>query len=258
MILPASYLNGFAPRDGQPLYPSLWTGCLLSYNHILGITGTQIFDYSGRKRNGTGSAITWSPGGIISFQNAKITIANLSLHTQSELSITTRIRRTASNNYTYLFSDEDASVNTAISLQLYNTHNLTLFRAKAGAYSADTLSGALTLNKFYTITGTISDSNGQQSIWVDGQLVSQNTITGATKPVTSGASQIGAYRTGSLYFIGDQKEFYLHNRVLSPQEIKLLASREGIAYEMAPRRRSSVQSVVSYSTFRPSVLRGSK
>lgn len=239
MILPASYANGFAPRDGQPLYPELWRGCLVSYNHALGITGTKIFDYSGFKRNGTGSAITWSSGGVISFATASISIGTLSLHNESELTITTRIRRTATNISTYLFSDEGASINTAIALQVYNTHNVTLFRAKSGVYSADTLSGALTLNKWYTITGTISDSKAQESIYVDGNLISQNTITSATKPASSGTSQIGTYTTGSLYFIGDQKEFHLHNRVLSPREIKLLASKEGVMNELAPRRRSS-------------------
>jgi hypothetical protein len=39
----------------------------------------------------------------------------------------------------------------------------------------------------------------------------------------------------------------LHSRQLSPQEIRLLASRRGIAYELAPRRRSSAQVVASFN-----------
>ena len=53
MILPASYLNGFAPRDGQPLYPSLWTGCVGAWNPGLGPTGLVLRDQSGFSRHGT-------------------------------------------------------------------------------------------------------------------------------------------------------------------------------------------------------------
>ena len=53
MILPASYSNGFAPRDGQPLYPELWRGCVGAWCPSLGPTGLTLRDWSGFGNHGT-------------------------------------------------------------------------------------------------------------------------------------------------------------------------------------------------------------
>ena len=53
MILPGSYANGFAPRDGQPLYPELWRGCVGAWNPGLGPTGLTLRDWSGFGNHGT-------------------------------------------------------------------------------------------------------------------------------------------------------------------------------------------------------------
>jgi hypothetical protein len=51
----------------------------------------------------------------------------------------------------------------------------------------------------------------------------------------------------------------LHSRRLSSNEIGLLATRRGIAYELAPRRRSRAAVITSgFSALRPSILRGSR
>lgn len=47
--------------------------------------------------------------------------------------------------------------------------------------------------------------------------------------------------SGLYYFTNVRMDdLRIYNRVLSNNEIRLLATRRGIAYEMAPRRRSSV------------------
>jgi hypothetical protein len=60
-------------------------------------------------------------------------------------------------------------------------------------------------------------------------------------PINTASSsvRIGA-RSGFSTMDGQMDDVLIFNRVLSPQEIRLLATRRGIAYEMAPRRRSSV------------------
>ena len=55
----------------------------------------------------------------------------------------------------------------------------------------------------------------------------------------------------------DDVRFY--NRVITPNEIQLLAQRPGIAYERAPRKFYSLPAAASsrqYRLFRPSILRG--
>jgi hypothetical protein len=58
MILPGTYQNGFAPRDGSPLYPELWRGCVGAWNPGLGPTGLTLRDWSGYGNHGTLTNIT--------------------------------------------------------------------------------------------------------------------------------------------------------------------------------------------------------
>jgi hypothetical protein len=69
--------------------------------------------------------------------------------------------------------------------------------------------------------------------------------TGTVAAILNGtqAITIGKYMDfgGGNFLNGQIDDLRLYSRILSAQEIRLLASRRGIAYEMAPRRRSSVQ-----------------
>ena len=53
MIIPASYANGFAPRDGRPLYPEFSHGLIGNWAPCLGPTGLTLRDWSGRANHGT-------------------------------------------------------------------------------------------------------------------------------------------------------------------------------------------------------------
>jgi len=53
MILPGTYQNGFAPRDGEPLFPELWDGCVGAWNPGLGPSGLTLRDWSPYKNHGT-------------------------------------------------------------------------------------------------------------------------------------------------------------------------------------------------------------
>jgi hypothetical protein len=96
---------------------------------------------------------------------------------------------------------------------------------------------------------------------MDGKLLNTAAATGGVK--SSSHESYIAYEPvvggGHNGFIGD---IGVYNRALSPNEIRLLASRPGIAYELAPRRRSSVAVAAStsrrYGVFNPVVLRSSR
>jgi hypothetical protein len=51
--------------------------------------------------------------------------------------------------------------------------------------------------------------------------------------------QLGKYQFGNAFNNGFADDFRAYSRALTSNEIKLLAMRRGIAYELAPRRRSS-------------------
>jgi len=52
VIIP-SYQNGFAPRDGEPIYPGSRKGLVFNWHGPLGVTGTTAFDTSGYDNDGT-------------------------------------------------------------------------------------------------------------------------------------------------------------------------------------------------------------
>jgi hypothetical protein len=86
-------------------------------------------------------------------------------------------------------------------------------------------------------------ANASTQIWING-VAQSVTVTG-----NGGASATGSGMTtfwigreiANGYQIGSYVDLAVHNRLLSNNEIKTLAMRPGIAYELAPRRRSSVQ-----------------
>jgi hypothetical protein len=99
-------------------------------------------------------------------------------------------------------------------------------------------------------------------IYVDGVSVAVTAIVDGrtningdgTKPIT-----IGASTSGGVPVLGQVDDARLYTRALSESEIRLLASRRGIAYELTPRRRSRVAVITSgFSALRPSILRGSR
>jgi hypothetical protein len=89
---------------------------------------------------------------------------------------------------------------------------------------------------------TLTDISHAWQFWVNGTKYT------AAAGSTAGAFGNSGNRIG-LDGLGDDPancmmdDIRLYRRALSGQEISLLASRRGIAYELAPRRRSSVQVV---------------
>jgi len=53
-----SYYQGFAPRDYEPAFPSLWKGVLYAYNPELGPTGATLYDWGPRRAHGTLTNLT--------------------------------------------------------------------------------------------------------------------------------------------------------------------------------------------------------
>jgi len=74
-------------------------------------------------------------------------------------------------------------------------------------------------------------SNGTLSGYLDGVLTGTASDSGQNTTNTQGA-RIGADTSISRYFPGLIDDVAIYNRALSPPEIRLLATRRGIAYEL--------------------------
>ena len=237
MLLPASYANGFAPRDGQPLYPSLWRGCVGAWNPGLGVSGLTLRDASGFNRHGTlTNGPTWA--------------AN-------------------QGKYALSFDGTDDYVDTGNSvLRLGGLSQLTmmLWARRATTSSAVTMSvisGADYLaiapwidgNVYFQIspsTPSIVDTSLDFNHWAmtlsgsnlrgyKNGIEVLNTSGPSVVPTISSSLLLGYYSSATRYSTGLMDDIRIYNRALSAQEIRTLSTRRGIAYEMAPRRRSSVQ-----------------
>jgi hypothetical protein len=247
MILPASYQNGFAPRDGQPLYPSLWKGCVGAWNPGLGPTGSVLYDNSANKNNvnfssGLSSTVWQKQSGssVIDYVGTTSQTFNTNrLINNAAVTVSLWISRNGSGGGLYAmpigltstgqdgwrFWQSSTEGQYYWSINSYNTvgHLITL--------------PILTDRKFTHWVGMFDGT--KSSAYVDGLFIEEKTPgvslswTGATGAIYN--------RSGWSAFSGSLTDVQIYNRALSPDEIRTLATRRGIAYEMAPRRRSSVQ-----------------
>ena len=246
MILPASYANGFAPRDGQPLYPELWRGCVGAWAPCLGPTGLTLRDWSGLSHqstltNGAGFAVTKGRqavafDGTNDFGNCTYTSA---IDSVGEATVFARVlTNTVGAGYRCIFSKGNG-----VSLYSYSL-NINVTAAKISWYnntSYVTSTGAsLVAGEWYDIAAVRRGSTGAWTIdfYINGKL--DSSVTTATNPSATGTTvSIGQDAGG--FWSGSIADLRVYNRAVRSSEIATLSQRPGIAYEMMYRRRASVQ-----------------
>jgi len=259
VILPATYQNGFAPRDGQPLYPSLWKGCCGAWNPGLGPTGLTLRDNSGFSNHGT---LTNGPTFAASQGKYAMSFDGTDDYITAGTGFWTRVGSFSSFSFSLWFKSDGKSncglIGTGTSdfgvFSIYSNVPTNL-RFLIGSTS-NLLDATITSGAWYHVAATYDGSVAR--LFLDGVQKSSMIVSGSFsnsgKPL-----YLGAYYDPAFCWDGCMDFISAYSRALSPDEIRTLATRRGIAYEMAPRRRSSsALAVTSYSTFRPSVLRGSR
>lgn len=249
MILPGSYANGFAPRDGRPLYPELWKGCVGAWAPCLGPTGLTLRDWSGFANHGTlTNGPTWGPikgRQALSFNGTSTTIHSitdkLNFENDMPFSVFTRFATSSATNQA-LFSRQ-ASTGS------FNGYSVTVIGSKLRFSLVNNLSNLLIVNSVPSVNDGLWHSalvtyNGTKSVnavqmFIDGNLVS---TTGSSSLSLTTLSvvvpSIGSRSNADLQLIGSISDVMLWTGVMERQS-KLLASRAGVAYELAPRRRAS-------------------
>ena len=245
MIRAGSYANGFAPRDGQPRYPELWRGCVGAWAPCLGPTGLTLRDWSGVGNHGTlTNGPTWvaSQGRYaMSFDGADDYCVSGSVGIPSGTSnkavgfwMNQRTRVSGSNigvvelaGSGRTFTLQSALIGGTVYVC---TDSIAVSMVATGNEIPD-------LNVWNHMLFSFNGGTSSLEYWLNG-IYKKSMAWSGTTAIT--AIQIGR-RSGVAvgYFDGLVDDVCIYNRTLLPHEIRLLASRRGIAYEMAPRRRAS-------------------
>lgn len=245
MILPASYANGFAPRDGRPLYPSLWRGCVGAWAPCLGPSGLTLRDWSGFGNHGTLTNMSADSDWVLSggryaldfdATNDYVTCGTSAGLAPRHLTLSANIYRTATNAaYQIVAGKNTAGNNYDYIMALSDVDKVAFLINGVGGWYTST--SVVPVNQWTHISATYDGVNVR--VFFNGRLELTTAVAGAS-PNNGGEFVLARNPASSTqYFAGRLDDVRLYSRAASDAEIRMLASRRGIAYEMAPRRRSS-------------------
>ncbi len=248
-----SYRSGFySPRrGGTPKYPSLWDGCVGAWAPSLGATGGRLFDHSVYQNHGTLTNMEssdWlvSQGKLcLDFETddfVNIPMSDANVLGAITLAAWVNVKSVALHHFFGKHAGNGATANPFDFRTDTSGNDLALVRANAGGYVLHTGPVIPAVNTWthigVTSTGVATDDpvfyvNGIPTVGsvLLGSLSGQ--VTGSGAPVRLGRRDDGAVQLAGL---GD--DYRIYNRVLSSKEMRLLASRRGIAYERASRKLS--------------------
>ena len=224
-------------------YPNLWRGCVGAWAPLLGPSGTTLRDNSGYGNHGTlvnfgtASENYWAiNNGIIGVDcdqgalSGRIeTSYDYGFLTASTFSVSIRVRMPATIlTFGQIIGQRQDATNYEWSMRATtsNVYNV--------IFAFGSVSGATTLvaNTEYVLAFTFN--KGAVSLYVNGVLDGTGTqsITSKTGDLVIGDRNDGGGPSDILFH-----EASIHNRILAESEIRLLATRPGIAYETNRQRK---------------------
>lgn len=248
MVLPGSYANGFAPRDGKPLYPSLWRGCVGAWAPCLGPTGLTLRDWSPLKNHATltnGPAYSPAQGRYalaLDGSNDYCEVADnnaLDIAAGGNLTIAAWVYRTANVAAYETVVTKRLSSGTTANYEL-SFNNTSAGNDKAfGFYSGSSFTVSTTLVPLFTWTHIASVTNASGTTYYANGRVAGTSATTVSSPNAHPLKIGGVAGSPETQFLSaNVDDVRIYDRALSSPEIRLLASRRGISYDLAPRRRS--------------------
>jgi len=266
MILPSTYKNGFAPRDGKALFPELWRGCIASWTPSLGPSGSRLFDFSPYKNHGlltnmdpntdwvlrekqyaldfdgTNDLVNFGSPSVLSFNRTN----TFSVSTWFNLSRTNGIFALIGNALVsppargWLLAPFRRSTLTAVSITLF-----LIADSQTGNYIEVTSPvNSITANRWYHVAATYDGTSlaSGVEIYIDNKkqtkTVERNTLSLSTVPTSN---VVAGGRSDGQFFPGLISDMSIYDRVLNFNEILLLSSRRGIAYSRYPNTWTSEQ-----------------
>lgn len=257
MIRPGSYANGFAPRDGRPLYPELWRGCVFAAAPMLGPTGVTLRDWSGFGRH---SALTnmdpasdWITSSgryaldldgtndyLFAATPQSVLINAIELWWQPQTTITSA---SSEQDILHLRQSSDWYVALGSATGLATNEYFTLRDTSGNYLTVVTDGGSINSGAMHHFLVSWSATDARYNIWIDGiqKTVGSGTGLGHARQVTANLCCLGAfYNAGSPngFSNGIFGGLSLWTQPMH-QYVSLLGSRRGIAHELAPRRRAA-------------------
>ncbi len=234
-----SYRSGFySPRrGGTPKYPSLWDGCVGAWAPSLGATGGRLFDHSVYQNHGTltnmDAASDWvvSGGkGALDFDGTDDRVTTtLKIGSWNAISYVIWVRPRITGQFQALVTNWNSDGEV-----------FELFISNASDFVGSSFPFGVSFAATDNIWQHVALTRGSDTrLYVNGIL--QGTIANQS-PISSIQNlTFGDRPTGGSYPLnGQMDDIRVYDRVLTPSEIRTLATRRGIAYES--RRRLAVRS----------------
>lgn len=239
-MLPASYHTGFSPRDGYPAYPELWRGCVGAWAPCLGPTGLTLRDWSGRQNHGTLTNMVpgddWVVSGgryALDFDGSNdFVIAN-----RPTFPIATTFScwaKPTTGALSGLMSTRDTVSLLGVDFYLNSNGTVVFYCPSDNAGSNRsffTTTNAVASGQWVHLAGRWQSST-LNDVWVNG-IQAAGTLTGTVQATLTPRNNLRFGCLGVLSFsTGCMDDLRVYDRLLQPAEIRLLATRRGIAYEM--------------------------
>jgi hypothetical protein len=249
-----SYQSGFyAPGRGVAKHPELWRGCVGAWNPGLGNTGLSLRDWSGNQNNGvlTGGP-TWgvSDGrqaldfdGVNDYVTTGKPASTFINKRSGTISIWYKPSGTSPVASNYYDGDGIVGAIPNAYFGLYRASIAGNDRIHAGVFDGfhKSIAAEYAIDDWTNLIWMISPTS--LLFYKDGNLVGQTASSGPlviSETLTFGVVYIN-------YAEGGINDVRTYKRTLSPNEIRLLARRPGIAYELAPRKTYFIQAATSTS-----------
>lgn len=223
-----SYKTGFAPRDYEPRYPSLWRDCSGAFCPSLGASGSTLMDHSGYRRHSPITSDTlstlWTHDGAYFDGTDKVVVPHDYAAKPPEVDeITfscwlTRDQGTAKS----LCTSAPSYGTPSFFCQITATGALKLYRS---TYKTSVATIAVAAGVWRHVA--VSNGNSRTRFYIDGKISDEQT-QGA------GLNRQSQFVFGDGFagmWIGGLDDIMVHNRVLTDTEVALLAMRKRIAYE---------------------------
>ena len=226
-----SYENGFAPRDGEPLYPNLFKGLVGAWCPSMGVTGNTLRDLSGRNNHGTltnmDPATDWvidngqyaldfdGSNDYISFSNSEV-----GKFYQDNFTVSVWVCSTDSSGYEVIIGRDNLNNRSWVIGYGGSGANFQFFDFVSTKHCFSTVDPIS--NKWYLVT--VTRQSFDISIYIDGSLNSSTVQSQVTNYNQNAETRFGSrgYTGFEQWFNGQISEVLLYSRALSPNEIKQL------------------------------------
>ena len=228
-------------------YSELWTGCVGAWAPCLGPTGLSLRDWSDKANHGTLTNMDPGTDWVVSGgrygldfdgSNDYVNVTNPSALDFGTGDFTISV-------WAYMRSTSTAIIfsrNYFSSWEILSTGGY--FQGYVSNVQSDT-SATFTTNTWTHVS--LRRANGLARVTINGTN-NRPTFAGSAS-VSNGSDVHIGKRPGLAGFSPNaiMDDFRVYNRSISDSENILLSRRRGIAYELAPRRRSSVQVVAAFN-----------